>query len=69
MTEQKPLDQAMDGERRIVTILFCDVKSSTAMAEKLDPEAWAGIMNRAYEHLIAPYWQVPISFCHKVSTI
>ena len=42
------------GERRVVTILFCDVKGSTAMAEKLDPEEWAGIMNRAFEHLIAP---------------
>jgi class 3 adenylate cyclase/tetratricopeptide (TPR) repeat protein len=54
MTEQKPLEQAMAGERRIVTILFCDVKGSTAMAGKLDPEEWASIMNRAYEHLIAP---------------
>jgi hypothetical protein len=44
----------MDGERRIVTILFCDVKGSTAMAEKLDPEEWSSIMNRPYEHLIAP---------------
>jgi len=28
----------MEGERRIVTMLFCDVKGSTAMAENLDPE-------------------------------
>ena len=35
----------MQGERRIVTMLFCDVKGSTAAAEQLDPEEWAGIMN------------------------
>jgi len=29
----------MEGERRIVTMLFCDVVGSTAMAERLDPEA------------------------------
>src|SRR5436190_6383779 len=44
------------GERRIVTILFCDVKGSTAMAEKLDPEEWAEVMNGAFEHLIAPVY-------------
>jgi class 3 adenylate cyclase len=54
MTEQKFLEQPIAGDRRIVTILFCDVKGSTAMAEKLDPEEWAAIMNRAYEYLIAP---------------
>src|SRR5262245_27038610 len=35
---------AMEGERRVVTMLFCDVRGSTAMAEKLDPEEWAEIM-------------------------
>ncbi|HZQ08508.1 MAG TPA: adenylate/guanylate cyclase domain-containing protein [Anaerolineae bacterium] len=59
----KELAQKMDaartsrdvkGERRIVTILFCDVKGSTAMAEQLDPEAWADIMNNAFEYLIKP---------------
>jgi class 3 adenylate cyclase len=28
----------MQGERRIVTMLFCDVVGSTSMAETLDPE-------------------------------
>jgi class 3 adenylate cyclase/tetratricopeptide (TPR) repeat protein len=44
----------VDGERRILTMLFCDVVGSTAMAERLDPEDWTEIMNGAYEHLIAP---------------
>ncbi len=30
-------DPLLAGERRVVTILFCDVKGSTSMAEKLDP--------------------------------
>ena len=49
--------RAMEGERRVVTMLFCDVKGSTAMAERLDPEEWAEIMNGAFEHLIAPIYR------------
>ena len=49
--------RAMEGERRVVTMLFCDVKGSTAMAETLDPEDWAEIMNGAFERLIAPVYR------------
>jgi class 3 adenylate cyclase/tetratricopeptide (TPR) repeat protein len=49
--------RAMQGERRIVTMLFCDVVGSTAMAETLDPEAWTDIMNGAFEILIAPVYR------------
>ncbi|MEN8242738.1 MAG: adenylate/guanylate cyclase domain-containing protein, partial [Chloroflexota bacterium] len=49
--------QTMQGERRIVTILFCDVKGSTSIAEQLDPEEWAEIMNQAFEYLIAPIYE------------
>jgi len=44
-------------ERRIVTILFCDVKGSTAMAEKLDPEDWTDIMEGAFDVLIEPVYR------------
>jgi class 3 adenylate cyclase/tetratricopeptide (TPR) repeat protein len=44
----------LQGERRIVTMLFCDVVGSTAMAERLDPEEWTEIMNEVFENLIAP---------------
>jgi class 3 adenylate cyclase/tetratricopeptide (TPR) repeat protein len=47
----------MLGERRIVTMLFCDVKGSTAAAGRLDPEEWADIMNGAFAHLIAPVYR------------
>jgi len=47
----------LQGERRVVTMLFCDVTGSTAAAEQLDPEEWAQIMNGAFEHLIAPVYR------------
>lgn len=46
----------MVGERRVVTMLFCDVKGSTAAAEHLDPEDWTEIMNGAFEHMIRPVY-------------
>ena len=49
---------SMEGERRVVTILFCDVKGSTAAAESMDPEDWAEVMNGAFEHLIAPIYRL-----------
>src|SRR5581483_6455 len=42
------------GERRVVTMLFCDVKGSTAAAERLDPEDWTDIINGAFDSMIKP---------------
>ena len=42
------------GERRILTLLFCDVVNSTSLAEQFDPEEWVEIMNEAFEHMTAP---------------
>ncbi|MGH2538072.1 MAG: adenylate/guanylate cyclase domain-containing protein, partial [Candidatus Promineifilaceae bacterium] len=42
------------GERRVVTILFCDLQGSTAAAGRLDPEEWRQIVNGAFERMIAP---------------
>ena len=42
------------SERRIITVLFCDVVDSTSMAERLDAEEWTEIMNEAFQHLSAP---------------
>ena len=44
-------------ERRFVTILFSDVKGSTAMAESLDPEEVMDIMNGDFEFLITPIYR------------
>jgi class 3 adenylate cyclase len=47
----------MVGERRVVTMLFCDVIGSTAAAERLDPEEWTEIINGAFEHMIRPVYK------------
>ncbi|HXD09647.1 MAG TPA: adenylate/guanylate cyclase domain-containing protein, partial [Anaerolineales bacterium] len=48
---------AMVGERRVITMLFCDVKGSTAAAEKVDPEIWTEIMNGIFEFMIRPVYK------------
>ena len=48
---------SMFGERRVITMLFCDVKGSTAAAEKVDPEVWTEIMNGVFEHMIRPIYK------------
>src|SRR6266496_462309 len=47
----------MTGERRVITMLFCDVKGSTAAAEKVDPETWTDIMNGIFEYMIRPVYK------------
>jgi ABC-type oligopeptide transport system substrate-binding subunit/class 3 adenylate cyclase/tetratricopeptide (TPR) repeat protein len=44
-------------ERRTVTILFSDVKGSTALAEDLDPEDVLDIMSGAFDVLIEPVYR------------
>jgi class 3 adenylate cyclase len=38
----------------MVTVRFWDVAGSTALAERMDPEAWTEVMNAACECLIEP---------------
>jgi len=40
---------AIEGERKQVTVLFCDLAGSTAMAEKLDPEDYHDLLERYLE--------------------
>jgi class 3 adenylate cyclase/tetratricopeptide (TPR) repeat protein len=40
---------AIEGERKQVTVLFCDLVSSTALAEKLGPETMHLLLNRFFE--------------------
>ena len=39
---------ALEGERKQVTVLFADVKSSMELAEQLDPEEFGAIMQRFF---------------------
>ena len=43
---------AIEGERKIVTVMFSDVSGFTAMSEKLDPEDVHAIMDRAFEVIL-----------------
>src|SRR5262244_2943354 len=43
---------AIEGERKIVTVMFSDVSGFTAMSEKLDPEDVHGIMDRVFEVIL-----------------
>src|SRR3989442_6253571 len=43
---------AIEGERKIVTVMFSDVSGFTAMSERLDPEDVHSIMDRAFEVIL-----------------
>ena len=40
---------ALEGERKQVTVLFCDLANSTALAERLGPEAMHALLNQFFE--------------------
>ena len=42
------------GERKPVTALFVDIVGSTALAETMDPEEWAELVNGAFHVLSGP---------------
>jgi class 3 adenylate cyclase len=42
---------ALEGERKLVTVLFADVKGSMQLAEQMDPEEWSQIMQRFFRIL------------------
>ncbi len=42
----------IEGEKRQVTVLFCDLAGYTPLTEKLGPEETYNLMNRVYEILI-----------------
>ena len=42
----------IEGEKRQVTVLFCDMKGFTPLSEKLGPEAMYAMMDEVYEILI-----------------
>jgi class 3 adenylate cyclase len=44
---------AIEGERKLATILFCDIVNSTALAARVGAEAMHGILNRFFELALA----------------
>jgi class 3 adenylate cyclase len=47
-----PKPRTPEAERRHLTVLFCDVVNATALAVRLDPEAYHGVI-RAYHTVCA----------------
>ena len=43
---------ALEGERKLVTVLFVDVSGFTALSERLDPEDVHALMDRAFEVML-----------------
>jgi class 3 adenylate cyclase/tetratricopeptide (TPR) repeat protein len=53
----RPNTDPIGGGRRIISIVFCDVRGSTAVAGQLDPEEWAEIMNGAFDQIVQPIYR------------
>src|SRR5438105_2555689 len=43
------LRSALEGERKLVTVLFCDLANSTALAERLGPEPMHALLNHFFD--------------------
>jgi class 3 adenylate cyclase/tetratricopeptide (TPR) repeat protein len=57
-TESQPREHGLTGERRHLTVLFCDLVGSTEIAARLDPEEWrdmVAIYHRAAAEAITHY--------------
>jgi class 3 adenylate cyclase len=44
---------ALEGERKVVTVLFCDIANSTPLAARVGAEAMHGLLNRFFELALA----------------
>jgi class 3 adenylate cyclase/tetratricopeptide (TPR) repeat protein len=42
----------IEGERKLVTVMFADISGYTALTEKLDPEAVRDLVNTCFDHLV-----------------
>lgn len=49
---------AMVGERKLVTVLFCDLAGSTAIAERLDPEEYHELLEQYLERALREIYRV-----------
>ncbi len=43
---------SLEGERKLVTVMFADLSGFTALSEALDPEQVRGIVNRCFDELV-----------------
>ncbi len=52
---------ALEGERKQVTVLFCDIVESSRLAERLGPEAMHEVMDRALRLMAEAFIAAPPS--------
>jgi hypothetical protein len=52
-TERGAGTPPIEAERRQLTVMFCDMVGSTALAEKLDPEDMRDVLRSFHEHCAA----------------
>ena len=52
-TSGREIQGGLDGERRLITAMFADVKGSTALAGQIDTEDWVEIMSHVLQVLSA----------------
>src|SRR6202171_450036 len=45
---------AAEGQRRVMTVLFCDVKGFTSASERMPPQGLVKVMNRYFSTMSAP---------------
>src|SRR5262245_21049085 len=43
---------SVEGERKVVTVLFVDIQGSTALALELGPEEWREVVEGAFVHMM-----------------
>jgi len=46
-----------DGERKIITILFADIKGSMSLIEELDPEEAQAFVDPALQRMLGLAWE------------
>ncbi len=47
----------VEGERKLVTVLFADIVGSTSLAEAMDPEDWGEVVSGAHQRLAAAIYR------------
>jgi class 3 adenylate cyclase len=50
----RPALAATDGQRRVMTVLFCDMKGFTSLSEGMTPQGLVKVMNRYFSTMSAP---------------
>ena len=53
VASRSPAPRRAREQRKMVTVLFCDVTGSTALGESIDPEALRGLLARYFERMKA----------------